>query len=482
MNYPFLKLFLPPHADQLNIIWLKNGQLLPDTTKEQSVDIFVVEYLDINIEKILIALKTDGQIILFGKNPKSYLEFKKKGILALFKQSVFSKKIRFNGFAIQESFSTDGERQNLFGLSALFSTKAQKVSLSRAGLKNYLFQTSFFQPFMPFWGIVVSKKAKFKTILSHLSQQIKELGFSYYLTGCFLSKTGMAVLEYKNVIARIGFTETGNWRIKNNCYAIKNLSAHLSKDNYSKVPIYIDSGSLSQCYFCIETKVKGIDAESLCHDESIVKFMMDDAFSFLVEYSMQNLEIVIVDDHVLLQYFKKPINQLIECAITQDTKDFLQQIMQFVILKIKNKKIPLVCQHGDYKIENMRFDPLTGKLTGVFDWDMAVNKGLPALDLYHLLMTKEVLLTDSNLADALKKKLFPLCLSEQEEKLLRTYYKKLEISEKLERVFAIMYWIGQLYKGILHGEKTNAKQSNFVDNSISLVKSSVKKEFVSTLI
>jgi hypothetical protein len=46
---------------------------------------------------------------------------------------------------------------------------------------------------------------------------------------------------------------------------------------------------------------------------------------------------------------------------------------------------PLVCMHGDFKIENVMYDAGTGALTGVIDWELAQLDGLPLLDLLYLL-------------------------------------------------------------------------------------------------
>jgi aminoglycoside phosphotransferase len=52
--------------------------------------------------------------------------------------------------------------------------------------------------------------------------------------------------------------------------------------------------------------------------------------------------------------------------------------------------LPLVWMHGDYKIENVMYDPDTRQITGVIDWEHAIIPGLPLLDAMFLMVFNRI--------------------------------------------------------------------------------------------
>lgn len=52
--------------------------------------------------------------------------------------------------------------------------------------------------------------------------------------------------------------------------------------------------------------------------------------------------------------------------------------------------LPLVWMHGDYKIENVIYDPATRQISGIIDWEHALIPGLPLLDVLFLIVFNRI--------------------------------------------------------------------------------------------
>jgi len=54
--------------------------------------------------------------------------------------------------------------------------------------------------------------------------------------------------------------------------------------------------------------------------------------------------------------------------------------------------VPLVWQHGDFKLENLVFDRPTRAVRAIIDWELAAREGLASVDLLYLLAYREITL------------------------------------------------------------------------------------------
>jgi aminoglycoside phosphotransferase (APT) family kinase protein len=60
-------------------------------------------------------------------------------------------------------------------------------------------------------------------------------------------------------------------------------------------------------------------------------------------------------------------------------------------LALREHTLPAVYQHGDYKVENVIYEPESCRLLSVIDWEHARRPGLPLLDLLYLLAYNRVI-------------------------------------------------------------------------------------------
>ena len=100
--------------------------------------------------------------------------------------------------------------------------------------------------------------------------------------------------------------------------------------------------------------------------------------------------------------------------------------------------VPLVCMHGDFKIENVMYDQRSGALTGMIDWELSMPKGLPLLDLLYLLAFNRMIRGQSRSA-ALGALTAGDTLEQQERDLTSRYLRRLGIPECQRLPLAIAF-------------------------------------------
>lgn len=100
--------------------------------------------------------------------------------------------------------------------------------------------------------------------------------------------------------------------------------------------------------------------------------------------------------------------------------------------------VPLVCMHGDFKIENVMYDQGDGALTGVIDWELSMPKGLPLLDLLYLLGFNRMIRGQSRSA-ALGALTVGDAVEPEERELISNYLRRLGIAECQRLPLAIAF-------------------------------------------
>jgi aminoglycoside phosphotransferase (APT) family kinase protein len=63
-----------------------------------------------------------------------------------------------------------------------------------------------------------------------------------------------------------------------------------------------------------------------------------------------------------------------------------ERLRQCIEPRLVGRLLPLGWCHGDFKIENVTYDPATLRVAGVLDWEHAQQQGLPYIDLLYLLL------------------------------------------------------------------------------------------------
>ncbi len=126
----------------------------------------------------------------------------------------------------------------------------------------------------------------------------------------------------------------------------------------------------------------------------------------------------------------------------------LRQLELLVFERLVGQTWVAVCSHGDFKIENVIYDPRSFEITGVIDWEHAMLDGLPYIDLVYLLTYNRMLRGQSWAVAA--RSLLMGQTSAEEEALKARYWKAFGFEDRLApilRTLAIVHHIGVRWHG-----------------------------------
>ncbi len=97
--------------------------------------------------------------------------------------------------------------------------------------------------------------------------------------------------------------------------------------------------------------------------------------------------------------------------------------------------------HGDYKIENLLFDPKTLQVTGIIDWDLSRKTGLPLLDLLYLIAYNRVIREAGEIETIFLDCILPGKFSEFERAARDEYIGKTGMDAGFADILTVMFWI-----------------------------------------
>ena len=155
------------------------------------------------------------------------------------------------------------------------------------------------------------------------------------------------------------------------------------------LPRPLGTGSVNgQRWFAVER----IDGEFIDHDCGELDAYTDEAVDLLAALHVATRHDVLVDEMVLQRLagrFLTNAGQRYPAHLEP-----IAELARGLRATLVGQRLPLVCMHGDYKIENIGFDRRSRRATGVIDWELADRSGAPLLDLLYLLTYNRMLRAD----------------------------------------------------------------------------------------
>jgi len=128
-----------------------------------------------------------------------------------------------------------------------------------------------------------------------------------------------------------------------------------------------------------------------------------------------------------------------------------------------------VCSHGDFKIENVMYDPQSFEVTGVIDWEHAMLCGLPYIDMAYLLTYNRMLAGESWLQAA--RALLTGRIDAAEQAVEAEYWRATRLPERLVpvlRALVVVHHIGCRWHGQWSREAATALNA-LIEDCIELL-------------
>jgi hypothetical protein len=149
-----------------------------------------------------------------------------------------------------------------------------------------------------------------------------------------------------------------------------------------------------------------------------------------------------VDRALFHELWEAPLTPLADALAKQDQIQTWQQILQRLRDRATGKTLPVVPNHGDFWLNNLLVNEQTLELTGIVDWDRATPRGLPLLDLFHLLMWRTRLITPDLIPRLLRG--FLKNSGAPNDELIRHHCKAIGLDPSWIPDLFCRYWLGQI--------------------------------------
>jgi hypothetical protein len=165
------------------------------------------------------------------------------------------------------------------------------------------------------------------------------------------------------------------------------------------------------------------------------------AADVLARWQAADRELVSIDLRRFEELWEQPLRTLRDAA-SAPVLSVLENIVAALRRQTVGRTLPLVPQHGDYWLNNLLWDLPSRRITGILDWNTSVARGLPGIDLFHLLLWRTRLLSEALTARSLRISLLS-GFRGSTSLIVRRYWRALELDDALVSPLFCRYWLGE---------------------------------------
>jgi thiamine kinase-like enzyme len=317
--------------------------------------------------------------------------------------------------------------------------------------------------------------------LSFVEELKKELlGSDGILEKIYLGNPDTLILKFvsgkRNVIARIPFTQEAN----NRCIRSQQTLEELGWFKYDGVRLAPSAKGkliLNGLHIYIESAILGESIGDVsCRDVQYI----DSAIDIITRLHLATVSNTIINDEVYSELIGALIRKL-EKNLHPSFAERIQWIATYFEQSFLNKSIPLVFNHGDYKLENILVKEEDCSLAGVIDWDLSVEKGMPLVDIIHLLAYEKHDESNLPIDEVIMGHWVPgqQSLEKKDCILVDQYMSALNIPKELFKPLVSFYWLDNVAKRF----STNGKyfNSEFVEKFVLPVFDEIKDRSINEM-
>ena len=282
----------------------------------------------------------------------------------------------------------------------------------------------------------IFNKLEKKSLNINFSMLIKTLGLKK-IEKVVNGKPNSIIIIADGMVVRVPLDKLTATRCRLNAKILRKLQ---TTSIAAFVPRILKSGKFQNYTYYCEEKLPGvtIDIPISKMDELVEK-----ATDFITKFHQETAQPITIDEAHFKRLFAREISRL-SPYLSSDYQAKLNQIERSLKQSLLGKPFKTVWFHGDYNVENVLFDTKTWQITGIIDWDLSRDEGLPLLDILYLLTYKESLITKQNVVDIFKNKLLTFGFNGQQQEIIDKYLQSLGISDELIKPLLIMFCINNI--------------------------------------
>jgi len=365
--------------------------------------------------------------------------------------------LRDAGFAFQHFYSTVPDYRHIEQMVDVSDRSQMRIDLplhlGQSPTAMRLLKSPLYRYFAPSYGIVAgatSRKRFIDDLVAHIGETLGGSGSYGKLTvrHYLLSQKGMLICPMTSAttgaVLRIPLTDIGLTHARRNAggtMARHNL-AGLPDTLRHLIPRPLIDGEYRNVHYFVETLLPGVGA-SRVEDDSAVNGAVTSAADFVLDLhraTARTGKFFAPEDYDRL--VAPHIKAMRAHADSAQRKAVLDDLAAYLRDAFSCRHVlPLVSRVGDLGLSNILIDPVSGSLKGIIDWDRTEERGLPFLDIAHLLSSWLRRRRTWTAGEVLVRDLLPGRSDEQTRALIRGYCDGLALSMNLVHPLLLAWWV-----------------------------------------
>lgn len=423
-TYSFRKLKdLLAQTEKFDLIIFEIGE--KSTDKDYLKNVFKSAYRLLNEE---------GRFCFSFNNKWSYARLTRKH-----HENVLSN--RCSLFEVAESIEAAGFKNlNLFSVSNDIKDVKQIIHVKgdageyfakKTNIKNKLLSSFLFYSFNRAYAVIANKVLRDNKLKINM---IMEVTKQKKIEQIIIGKPNTIIILLGDVILRFPNDSLSRVRCRMGKRALNALRQTVISDVVPKFICMKNNGG-KEC-FC-ESRIEGVSYVKAGKKGSD---LIEKAAAFLAKFHCETAELTLIDENNFKFLFGRDFKRLSK-FLPYDYKTKLSRLENYFRKMIIGKKIMIVFSHGDYKIENIMFDPNTKEINGIIDWDLSRRKGLPLLDLLYLLGYEDCIKVDKSIIQLVVSKYIKTGFNIFQKKIIKGYLKNINMEDCDLSLFLVMFWL-----------------------------------------
>lgn len=207
------------------------------------------------------------------------------------------------------------------------------------------------------------------------------------------------------------------------------ISKYISKN--------IASGIYKNIEFIVYKELNGMTIDKLFSGYSTVE---KNAYNILFLLGDETKQSHKVDKILFAQLTEEWCSVLYENNKPSDPfMNFMNDLNKKLYSLLNGNTVNLLLFHGDFKIENVLFEPNDLHVTGIIDWDLSCYQHLPGLDLLYLIVYSRRIKELSTFKNICSNIFCGNGFTDKESKMLSDYFEYFGIPMKLHKLIFILF-------------------------------------------
>jgi SAM-dependent methyltransferase len=246
-----------------------------------------------------------------------------------------------------------------------------------------------------------------------------------------------------HVILKIPLSAAANARTNLEHETLLSLRSHLqASGKWPEIPKALVRGEFRNIPYYVQEAMPGYSGLRFSHSSDQQGKWMQQALDFIFRLHLATQTSVKLDEAVwneAVMPLLAPALRMAEQSAGVNSTYLRDLLMQ----ELAGRSWPFVFNHGDYWLGNLLFDPTTGRLQGVIDWDRALPSSLPLIDLFNVLLSARAEMASTSVICLLIQGMRTAALDPADQKVTAKYCERLgfELSPSQLRAFLLIDWL-----------------------------------------